>query len=81
MNGSDHRGSQHLLLSVHELLQEVDGYVVVGRKEDSDISGEEVVDLSLRLVLGRELFGGDPGRSILVLWNLIHIEILVFHLK
>ena len=57
MNGADHGGPQHPLLTHHELLEEVDGDVVVWREEDSNVEGEKIVDLDFASVLRRELLG------------------------
>ena len=57
MNGADHGGPQHPLLTHHELLEEVDGDVVVRREEDADVTSEKIVDLAFASVLRRELLG------------------------
>ena len=57
----DHGGAEHLLLASHEVLQEVDGDIVVRRQVDANIGGEEVVDLALAPVLRCELLRGDPS--------------------
>ena len=57
MYGPDHVCTQHLLLAVHELLEEVYGDVVVWREEDADVAGEEIIDLSFALVFGLKFFG------------------------
>ena len=43
-------------LSIHQLSQKIDSDIVVGWEEDSNVCGEEVVDLALALVLGCKLF-------------------------
>ena len=55
MDGPDPFGAYHLLLAGHDIFQEVNGDVVVRRQVDSDIGGEEVIDLALAVVLGLEL--------------------------
>ena len=57
VNGAYHGGAEHLFLSIHEILEEVDRHVVIGRKKHADICGEEVINLALALVLGREFLG------------------------
>jgi len=55
MDGPDPFGAYHLLLAGHDVFQEVNGDVVVGRQVDPDVGGEEVIDLALAAVLGCEL--------------------------
>ena len=57
VHGADHGSPQHPLLTHHELLEEVDGDVVVWREEDSNVAGEKIVDLAFASVLRRELLG------------------------
>ena len=57
MNRTDHGRPEHLPLAHHEVFQEEDRHVVVGRQEDPHVAGEEVVDLPLASVLGCELLG------------------------
>ena len=52
VNGSDAFGVQHLLLPTHELLEEVDSHVVVGRKVHACVGREKIVNFPLRAVLG-----------------------------
>jgi hypothetical protein len=59
VDGFNHLGVYHGLLAAHQLLQEVDGDVVVRGQIHAHVRGEEVVDLALAAVLGRELLGGD----------------------
>ena len=59
IDGLHHLGAEHGLLAVHELLEKVDGDIVVWRQVDADVGGEEVVHLALAAVLGRELLGRD----------------------
>ena len=47
VDGPDLRGAEHLLLAVHQLLQEVDRDVVVRREVHAEVRGQEVVDLPL----------------------------------
>ena len=56
MYGSDHGRPEHLLLSHHELLEEVDSDVVVRREEDADFACKEVVDFALATILRIKLF-------------------------
>ena len=68
MAGADMNVADHLLGAVHQVLQEPDRVVVGMRKVDADITGKEVVDLSLAVVLGRELLSRDRihlGRGVL----------------
>ena len=55
MNSSNHGRPEHLLLAHHELLEEVDGNVVVRRQEDADVARKEVVDIALATILRSEL--------------------------
>ena len=71
MNCSNLSGPEHLLLAHHNLFQKVNGDVVIWWQIDADISGEEVVDFALRLVLGGELLGRDLGHLRLDLLNLV----------
>ena len=79
MNGSDHCRSKHLLLAHHELLKEIYGDVVVRREEDADVAREEVVDLALASVLGCELLGRDLSHLALIILDLMHMLITLFH--
>ena len=79
MNGSDHCRPKHLLLTHHELLEEVYGDVVVRREEDANVASEEVVDLALASVLGCELLGRDLGHLALIILDLMHMLITLFH--
>ena len=56
-NRPDPFGGQLLLLARHELFQEVDGHVVGVGQVHADVTGEEVVDLLLAVVLGLEGLG------------------------
>ena len=55
MDGPDPFGAYHLLLAGHDIFQKVNGDVVVRRQVDSDIGGEEIIDLALAVVLCLEL--------------------------
>ena len=79
MNGSDHCRPKHLLLTHHEFLKEVDGDVVVRREEDANVAGEEVIDLALAPVLGCELLGRDLSHLALIILDLMHMLITLFH--
>ena len=57
MNRADHGRPEYLPLAHHEVFQEEDRDIVVGRQEDPHVAGEEVVDLPLTPVLGCELLG------------------------
>ena len=59
MNGSDPFRADHLLLAGHDVFQEIDGDVVIWWQVDSEIGGEEVVNLALAVVLGLELLRRD----------------------
>ena len=52
MYGPDALSVQHLLLPTHEFLEEVDGYIIVGRKVHASFGREKVVNFPLRAVLG-----------------------------
>ena len=68
MAGADMGVADHLLGAVHQVLQEPDRDIIGVRKVDADLAGQEVVDLSLAVVLGRELLGRDRihlGRGVL----------------
>ena len=47
--------AQHLPLTTHQLLEEVNGRVVIGREKDTYLTCKKVIDLSLTAVLGTEL--------------------------
>ena len=55
MDGFHHFCGKHCLISIHQVLEEVNRDVVVGREVHADVGREEVVDLALAAVLGREL--------------------------
>ena len=56
------------------------GYVIVWGQVDANVAGEEVVDLALAAVLGRELLGGDHSHlGLLVAWDLLHCLVAVLH--
>ena len=55
MDGLDHPGGQHLLPPRHQIFEEIDCDIVVGRKEDANIASKEVVYLPLAPILGRKL--------------------------
>ena len=57
MNGADHGGPQHPLLTHNEFLEELNGDVVDWREEDADVTSEKIVDLAFASVLRRELLG------------------------
>ena len=87
MDGADPLGVEHLLLAGHHIFQEIDGDVVVRRQVHPDVGGEEVVDLALAAVFGRELLGGYLGirrraridsNILTVDWSHRHV-ILVLH--
>ena len=61
MDRADHGRPQHLPLAHHEVFQEEDCHVVVGRQEDPHVTGEEIVYLPLAPILGGELLGRDLG--------------------
>ena len=68
MASADMGVADHLLGAVHQVLQEPDRDVVGVRKVDADLAGQEVVDLSLAVVLRRELLGRERvqlGRGVL----------------
>ena len=52
---SDLSVAQHLPLTTHQLLEEVNGRVVIGREKDTYLTCKEVVDLPLTSVLGTKL--------------------------
>ena len=81
MNGADHGCSQHLLLAHHKLLEEVDDYVVVWRKEDTDVAREKVVDLALASVLRLELLGRYFFHLSFLVCDLVHMLVVLFHVK
>ena len=81
MNGSYHISPQLLLLPHHELLEKVDGDIVVRRKKDAVVAREEVVYFALVIVLRSELFWGDERRLVPKVANLLHILIILLHLK
>ena len=81
MNSSDHGRPEHLLLSHHELLEEVDSDVVVRRQEDADVTREEVLDLALATVLRSEFLWRDVGQLSYVVWYLLHVLVVTFHFK
>ena len=56
MNGLDHFRAQHLLLAEEQVLDEINGYIVVRRQVYSNIRGKEVVNLSLAPVFGSKFF-------------------------
>ena len=78
MNGADHGGPQHPLLTHHELLEEVDGDIVVGREEDAVVKSEKVVDLVLASALRLELLEKHESLCLLVC-NLVHVLIVLLH--
>ena len=68
MASADMGVADHLLGAVHQVLQEPDRDMVGVRKVDADLAGQEVVDLSLAVVFGRELLSSDRvhlGRGVL----------------
>ena len=68
MASADMSVVNHLLGAVHQVLQEPDRDIIGVRKVDADLAGQEVVDLSLAVVLGRELLSSDCillGRGVL----------------
>ena len=68
MASADMVVADHLLGAVHQVLQEPNRDMVGMRKVDADIASQEVVDISLAVVLGRELLGRDRvhlGRGVL----------------
>ena len=67
------------LPSLEQVLEEVDGDVVVWREEDSDITGEKVVDLALASVLRRELLGRYMSNLGVWVCDLVHVLIVLFH--
>ena len=81
VNSSDHGRSQHPLLPHHELLEEVDGDIVIRGQVDSDIRCEEIVYFALAAVLRRKLFRRDMGRRISLITNLVHILVVLIHGK
>ena len=81
VNSSDHGRPQHPLLPHHELLEEVDGDIVVRGQVDTDICSEKVIYLTLAAVLRRELFGRDmPGLATSVT-DLVHVLVITLHGK
>ena len=78
---SDHCGSQHPFPAHHQVLQEVDGDVVVGRQEDANVAGQEVVYFPLAAVLRCELLRGDVGLG----WSAhLHLDLVLIdavHIK
>ena len=68
MDRADLGGAQHLLLASHEVLQEVDGDVVIRRQVDANIRSQEVVYLALAPILGSELLRGDSSRLPTTKW-------------
>ena len=59
MASADMGVADHLLGAVHQVLQEPDRYIVVVRQVHADLAGQEVVDLSLAVVLCRVVLGRD----------------------
>ena len=55
VDGFHHLCIDHGLLAAHEVLQEVDGNVVIWGQVHAHVRGEKVIDLALAAVLGREL--------------------------
>ena len=55
MDGFHHFCGKHRLISIHQVLEEVNRDVVVGREVHADVGRKEVIDLALAAVLGREL--------------------------
>ena len=61
-----------LLPARYQVLQKVDGDLVIGWQVDPGIDGEEVVALALALVFGSKLFG-----SHLLELRLVYLRLLV----
>ena len=55
MDSFNHFCREHRLLTIHQVLEEVYGYVVVRWEVHADVGREEVIDLALAAVLDREL--------------------------
>lgn len=56
---ADGPGLDGFLPHRHDVLEEVNGDLLVRRQVDASIDGQEVVHLALALVLGGELLRGD----------------------
>ena len=52
---SDLSVAQHLPLSIHQLLEEVNGRVVIGREKDTHLTCKEVVDLPLPPIIKNKI--------------------------
>ena len=76
----DHLGAHHLLFAPHQVLQEEDGHGVERRQVDADVAGQEVVDLSLAIILGSKFFGRDPDNVLAIGIHRLHLLITVRHL-
>ena len=46
MNGFDQLGAHHLLLAEHDVFDEINRDIIVGRQVDVAVCGEKVVDFS-----------------------------------
>ena len=81
VDSADQGGLQHLAPPHQQVLQVVDGHVVVGWQEDAHVGRQEVVDLPLAAVLRRKLLRGDVllGRSAHLDFD--HVLIQIFHIK
>ena len=61
-----------LFLSVHQLLEKVDGHEGRVRQEGPGVDREEVIDFSLALGLGGELLGCDRRDSLVYVLQVVH---------
>ena len=78
MDVSDLCVSQHLSLTTHQLLEEVNGGVIIRWKKDTYLTCEEVIDLPLAAVLSTELLRIHPNSSRLVIFDaLVSLVVIV----
>ena len=80
MDGFHHFCRKHRLFSIHQVLEEVNRDVVVGREVHADISREEVIDLALAAVLGRELLRGYLSILLSLSIDRLHWLVIAVHL-
>ena len=80
VDGLHHLCTQHLLPTPNQILKEVDGNVIVGWKVDADVSGEEVIDLALASIFGRELLRCDLRCGWLANVHRLHWLVVAIHL-
>ena len=80
MDGLHHLCAQHLLTAPNQILEKVDGDVVVGRQVDADVGCKEVVDFALAAVLSCELLRRDVRCRWLATVHWLHGLVVAIHL-